>query len=109
MMNSELSAALETIQPELLTVLRLFGLPENTLDTVPYTAAEEAGDYVGGCGKGEGQAHGLLPGGTLGGIFFHHGYVLLLCNAFKVLHSFDRLEGFRFVFLLLLPLLTSTK
>ena len=45
MMNSELSAALETIQPELLTVLRLFGLPENTLDTVTYTAAEEAGAY----------------------------------------------------------------
>ena len=31
MMNAELTAALETIRPELLTVLRLFGLPENTL------------------------------------------------------------------------------
>jgi len=45
MMNAELTAALETIRPELMTVTRLFGLPESIWDDPPryIPAAEETG------------------------------------------------------------------
>lgn len=45
MMNSELTAALETIRPELMTVTRLFGIPESAWDDPPrYTFGAEESD-----------------------------------------------------------------